>query len=73
MGHFSSKETKVAIHLWWISETRVSPNKKIVVHKHLSPKHYGKHATHFLLESQVNTFPKHFHALEISFRKNFKS
>jgi hypothetical protein len=23
-----SKETKVAIHLWWTSETRVSPNKK---------------------------------------------
>jgi hypothetical protein len=43
--------TKNIICFWWISETRVSPNKKDVARKRIKPKQYEKHATNFLLES----------------------
>ena len=48
-----SDNTKVLVNLWWISETRVSPNKKDVTRKRLGPKIYEHHPTHFLLESLV--------------------
>ncbi len=66
------EETKVSIPLWWKNETRMSPNKNIVVPKHFSTKHYEEHATHFLVGKSSKFISKTFYALEISFRKNFK-
>jgi hypothetical protein len=34
----------------------MSPNKKDVTCKHIGPKQYEVHATHFLLESQVGFY-----------------
>jgi hypothetical protein len=49
-----NEENKNMVYFWWISKTRVSLNKKDVARKHIRPKQYEEHATHFLFESQVN-------------------
>ena len=49
------EETTAAVIHWWNQETRVSPVHKEVVRKRVGPKLYEKHATHYLLESQVSS------------------
>jgi hypothetical protein len=53
-------EDKASIVTWWLMETWVSPNKKDVTCKWVGPKLYEEHATHFLLESQINDYPTSF-------------
>ena len=48
-----SDESKDLMLKWWTEETRVSPNRKDIVQKWMSPNTYDQHCTHYLLESQV--------------------
>lgn len=48
-------ETKNAVLTWWVSESRVSPNKKDVTRKRIGPGVYDEKPTHYLLETQVKT------------------
>jgi hypothetical protein len=51
-----SMEDKASIVTWWLTETRVSPNKKDLTCKRVGPKLYKEHVTHFLLEIQVSDY-----------------
>ena len=46
-------EVKNAVLTWWVSETRVSPNKKDVTRKRIGPGLYDEKPTHYLMETQV--------------------
>lgn len=48
-----SNATKNAVVKWWISETRMSPNRKEVVRKRIGPGDYEEKPTQYLLETQV--------------------
>ena len=51
-----AEEMRDIVVKWWTEETRVSPNRKEIVQKWISPKTYEKHCTHYLLETQVRIF-----------------
>ncbi len=51
-----SEDVKHIVIKWWIEYTRVSPNMKDVVRHLVVTKKWGKHAVHFLQESQVICF-----------------
>jgi len=46
-------KTKVTILSWWASKTRLSPNKKEVVKRRLTPKVYEEKATQYPMEKQI--------------------
>ena len=46
-----SDESKDLVLKWWTEETRVSPNRKDIVQKWMSPNTYDQHCTHYLFES----------------------
>lgn len=48
-----SDSDKEVIVGWWVSETRVSPNKKDVTRKRMSPGVFDEKATHYLQETEV--------------------
>ena len=49
-----SEEVKVAVILWWIDQTRVTPRWQDVHRKRLGRNLYDTHAAHLLLETQVH-------------------
>ena len=49
-----STATKNAAVSWWISETRMSPNRKEVVRKRIGLGKYEEKPTQYLLETQVD-------------------
>lgn len=48
-----STATKNVVVSWWISETRMSPNRKEVVRKRIGLGKYEEKPTQYLLETQV--------------------
>lgn len=47
------EEERIVIITWWVCESRVSPNKKDVTCKRLSPGVFDEKPTHYLQETQV--------------------
>ena len=52
---FITPDEKELIFSFWMSNTRVSPNKKDVCRKRIGRKSYVKHPVHLLEQSQVIT------------------
>jgi len=50
-------KVKNVVLTWWVSETRVSPNKKDVTRKRIGPGVYDERPTHYLMETQVKLEP----------------
>lgn len=51
-----SAATKAAVLLWWLGETRMSPNRKEVVRKRLEAFVYDEKPTQYLMETQVSFY-----------------
>ena len=47
---------KDVVIMWWIQETRVSPNRKQVAHLRIAVGVYDEKPLHFLMEAQVSHF-----------------
>ncbi len=39
------------VQAWWVTKTKISPNKKKVTHKKIGPFQHDEKVTHFLMES----------------------